>query len=89
MPRHIVLPAPAAGPRHPVDDRGAPAAGDRAPYARSLILGALLLSAAGLVLSPDKTASTIETADLPASPAEAWAALHELFETTRGAPCEA
>ena len=84
MPRHLVESPPAAGSRHPADS---PA--ERAPYARSLVLAALSLSGIGVVLAPDRTVSAVETVQVPASPADAWAVIHQLFENTRGATCEA
>ena len=72
MPRYIVERTFPESSRTPVNN---PAV--RAPYARSLVLAALLLSAAGLALAGDKTVSVVETVDIAASPAATWAAIQD------------
>jgi mxaD protein len=48
-----------------------------APYARGLILAALLLCVAGVALAADKTVSVVETVDIGASASRTWAAIQD------------
>ena len=72
MPRHILEPTAPQGSPVPVnpDTVGA-------PYARSLILAALLLCVAGVALAADKTVSVVEAVDIAASPSRTWATIQD------------
>ena len=60
---------------------GSPASLDRHAVgpasARSLILAALLVCAAGVALAADKTVSVVETVDIAASPSRTWATIQD------------